>query len=74
MWSNLIEGVVFMSKYYDVEFQLKDKDVWIRVNDNIANSNEDAIVLAISKLKNIMNIDVNKHNYSVDVVNEENHD
>jgi len=63
-----------MSKYYDVEFQLKDKDVWIRVNDNIANSNEDAIVLAISKLKNIMNIDVNKHNYSVDVVNEENHD
>lgn len=43
---------------YDVEFQFHDLDIWFRVNDVEASSEEEAYVKGAIKLKETVGIDV----------------
>jgi hypothetical protein len=48
---------------YDIEFQLFGMDVWLRVNDNLADNEEQAMHIAFDKLIEQMGIDLNDPKY-----------
>jgi hypothetical protein len=60
-----------MKRRYDVEFQLEGFTVWFRVNDNVAESEEEAVELAYQSLKKQVGIDAMEHEHSVEILNEE---
>ena len=56
---------------YDVEFQLKHKDIWLRVNDVKASNEKEAETLAEQKLMNQLGIDVRPMPRWVEIPNTE---
>lgn len=57
---------------YDIEFQIKGKDLWIRVNDNEACDEDESIEIASKKLEEqLKEMSKVKYYYNIEVLNVE---